>query len=277
LPILKFLHGYPFKGMGSLYYNDMGYTEKQKYNFARREAEWDYVISPAPYATPLYKKYFNFSRNVKMIEAGYPRNDDLVNNRRHPNKELLQSIRKRLKIAPGKKILLYAPTFREYVLSHEEIINVKGKEIEVLDLNQLQRDLGDEYVILNRGHHSYVRGDRKSQNTENVIDVTTYPNINDLILVSDLAILDYSSLRFDYAQTLKPVIFYTPDYEEYFEKRSGLMPYEETIFGPMVMNYQELLTAILTIEEWYHAYEDQYNQFIQKYTPLEDGHSANRI
>src|SRR5699024_10983851 len=169
---VQFFHGYPFKGMGSLYYNDMGYTEKQKYNFARREAEWDYVISPASYATPLYKKYFNFSRNVKMIEAGYPRNDDLVNNRRHPNKELLQSIRKRLKIAPGKKILLYAPTFREYVLSHEEIINVKGKEIEVLDLNQLQRDLGDEYVILNRGHHSYVRGDRKSQNTENVIDVT---------------------------------------------------------------------------------------------------------
>lgn len=274
---VQFFHGYPFKGMGSLYYNDMGYTEKQKYNFARREAEWDYVISPAPYATPLYKKYFNFSPNVKMIESGYPRNDDLVNNRRHPNKALLQSIRKRLKIAPGKKILLYAPTFREYVLSHEEIINVKGKEIEVLDLNQLQRDLGDEYVILNRGHYSYIRGDRKSQNTENVIDVTTYPDINDLILVSDLAILDYSSLRFDYAQTLKPVIFYTPDYEEYFEKRSGLMPYEETIFGPMVMNYQELLTAILTIDEWYNAYEDQYNQFIQKYTPLEDGNSANRI
>lgn len=274
---VQFFHGYPFKGMGSLYYNEMEYTEKQKYDFAKREAEWDYVISPAPYATPLYKRYFNVSDTVKMIEVGYPRNDDLVNSRQCSNQNFLLSTRERLDILPGKKIVLYAPTFREYVLSPEDILNVKGKEIQVLDLDRLAQDLGDDFVILARGHYSYTRGNRKSLNSERVIDVTNYPDINDLILLSDVAILDYSSLRFDYAQTLKPVIFYTPDYEKYFEKRSGLIPYDDTVFGPMVMNYQELLKAILTIDEWYHIYTEQYNRFIRNYTPLEDGNSAKRI
>ncbi|MCD8816419.1 CDP-glycerol glycerophosphotransferase family protein [Staphylococcus arlettae] len=274
---VQFFHGYPFKGMGSLYYNEMEYTDKQKYDFARREAEWDYVISPSPYATPLYKKYFNLSDNVKMIEVGYPRNDELVKNRNHPNQEILQNIHKRLNIPHDKKIILYAPTFREYVLGIEDILNVRGKEVQVLDLNQLAQDLGDDFVILARGHYSYTRGNRHSQDSERVIDVTNYPDINDLILISDVAILDYSSLRFDYAQTFKPVIFYIPDYDKYFEKRSGLMPYEDTVFGPMVMNYRELVKTILTIDEWRSSYKKQYNQFISNYTPLEDGNSAERI
>lgn len=274
---VQFFHGYPFKGMGTLYYNEMEYNEKQKYDFAQREAEWDYVISPAPYATPLYKKYFNVSDNVNMIEVGYPRNDDLVKSRQCSNKNFLLTIRERLGILPGKKIVLYAPTFREYVLSSEDILNVKGKEIQILDLDRLTQDLGDDFVVLARGHYSYTRSNRRSLNSERVIDVTNYPDINDLILLSDIAILDYSSLRFDYAQTLKPVIFYTPDYEKYFEKRSGLMPFDDTIYGPMVMNYRDLVKTILTIDDWYHNYTEHYNRFIQNYTPLEDGNSAQRI
>ncbi|MBA1395813.1 CDP-glycerol glycerophosphotransferase family protein [Mammaliicoccus sciuri] len=274
---VQFFHGYPFKGMGSIYYNEMEYTNKQKYDFSRRENEWDYVVSPSPYATPLYKKYFNLSNNVKMIEVGYPRNDELVNNRQNKNELKLQNIKERLNIPPKKKIILYAPTFREYVLNPEEILNVKGKEVQVLDLAKLSQDLGEEFIILARGHYSYTRGNRNSQDYNRVIDVTTYPDVNELITISDLAILDYSSLRFDYAQTFKPVIFYTPDYKKYFNKRSGLIPYEETIYGPKAMNYKELLEAIFTIDQWIFTYKEKYNEFIHTYTPLEDGNAAKRI
>ena len=115
------------------------------------------------------------------------------------------------------------------------------------------------------------------EKTENVIDVTRYPEINDLTIASDMAILDYSSLRFDYAQTGKPMIFFVPDYDKYFEDRPPLVSYEETAPGALCKTKDELVSAILDAENYQEKFGKKLKEFKEKYTPLEDGYASKRF
>src|SRR5690606_16039435 len=83
-------------------------TEKYKREFILESSKWDYLISPNAYSTGIFKRAFNFNKTI--IESGYPRNDYLINNN---NKTEVNKIKQKLGLPKDKKIILYAPTWRD--------------------------------------------------------------------------------------------------------------------------------------------------------------------
>lgn len=262
------MHGYPFKMMGHGYWESAGYSQYRIDSFDRRGAEWDIFVSPASYATPLLKREFAYPG--ELAEIGYPRNDILVNG---VDSERRQALRDRLGIAADKHVVLYAPTWRDYNSTSE----FKSKMVEFVDYLKVAEALGPGYVLLIRGHQMNARNTHRVKGSAGVIDVTDYPEIRDLIIASDSAVLDYSSLRFDYALTDKPMIYLVPDLERYEESRGWLFDYRPTAPGPFVRNQDELVTAIRAARHSPERFAAERRLFRENYMELEDGHASRRL
>jgi CDP-glycerol glycerophosphotransferase len=271
--IVSLGHGYPFKDMGVDFHRSKPPDAPRIDLFIKRFKQWDYFLSPAPYATKLLKEKFEFEG--EMLEVGYPRNDIFFDAIKV--KETRNRIRKAYGIAEGKKVILYAPTFRDYM----RLSLASAMAHYVLDVEKLAIDLGDEYAILRRGHPVFAAQQNEKledKNAATIFDVSLHPDINDLIIASDMMIGDYSSVRFDYSLTRKPIMNYVPDFEQYSGSREFLMPYEESVVGPIVTSYDDLFNFILTADKWSNTpeYKKEQDNFYNKYTPLEDGFAAKR-
>src|SRR5690606_5163798 len=145
--------------------------------------------------------------------------------------ERRQAARSRLGIGPEQIAVLHATTWRE----DRSAGNNTARDLEFLDIAALAEDLGDDYVILQRSHHSVARSQQQRVGAAGVLNVTDYPEINDLILASDVAILDYSSLRFEVALAQVPMVFFVPDLDEYEGRLRGfLFDFEESAPGPIL-------------------------------------------
>lgn len=234
----------------------------------RREAlQWDYLLAQNNFAAEVLPRAFGYQGET--LNLGYPRNDALVNGER--SARILQ-LRKHLNIAEGKKIVLYAPTWRD---------NVKGANgqynlVNNLDISVAAKALGDDYVFLLRGHHN-VAGQRYTSVISNLIDVTSYSNVNDLFLLADILVTDYSSVMFDYCVTDKPLFFLAPDLEEYRDSTRGFyFDFESEAPGPIVANTSELAEEIL-LSNYANRYLDKYAAFKYKYASLDDGKASSRV
>lgn len=108
--------------------------------------------------------------------------------------------------------------------------------------------------------------------------MTDHPEINDLILASDVAVLDYSSLRFDYALTGRPMVFLVPDLEDYTTGVRGfLLPFEETAPGPLVRSTDEVVAQISDIETLTADWGGRVREFDARFNPWQDGRAASRL
>ena len=150
-------------------------TESYKRNFILEADKWDYLVSPNAYSTEIFTRAFDYSG--KVIESGYPRNDVLSNY----SDTLLSSIKKDLGIPEEKKVMLYAPTWRD----NEFYQKGKYKFEFQFDLERWKREFGDEWVLLSRMHYLVAENFDFSAHEGIVYDVSTYPDIRDLYLVSD--------------------------------------------------------------------------------------------
>jgi CDP-glycerol glycerophosphotransferase (TagB/SpsB family) len=111
-----------------------------------------------------------------------------------------------------------------------------------------------------------------------VVDVTDHPEINDLILASDVAVLDYSSLRFDYAQTRRPMVFLVPDLEDYTAGVRGfLFPFEQTAPGPLVRTTDDVVDQVRDVPTLAAGWAGRVADFDAAYNPHQDGHAAARM
>jgi len=113
--------------------------------------------------------------------------------------------------------------------------------------------------------------------TDRVIDVTDYPDVNDLILASDAAVLDYSSLRFDYVLSGKPMVFLVPDLAEYDRARGGVIPFGPTAPGPQVDTTEQVVVELSDLSSLAERYAEAREQFRAEYVDLEDGAAAARL
>ena len=267
--IIQTFHGYPFKLAGRRWWRELGFSAARVESYFRRALEWDYLLSPAPYATEHLREFLPEDRVFpgEILELGYPRNDVLVND----DGEIRRRTRERLGIAPDAKVLLYGPTFRDYLSADD----MSAKLVDFLQVDELAEALGDEWVILLRGHPFNARHGVKSN--AHVLNVTYYPEINDLILASDAGLLDYSSLRFDYALTDKPMMFLTPDRERYFSGRQSFEPYELTSPGPHLQNTEDVIAALKSVESVGADFAAARAEFRARFMPLEDGNAAARL
>jgi CDP-glycerol glycerophosphotransferase len=264
------MHGYPFKRTGASFWEDGGYSPARIKSFTDRQQDWDFFISPAPYATPLLQR--DFVSSAKMLEIGYPRNDVFFSDEMG---ELRRRSRDSLGLDEEAIAVLYAPTFRESLAVDE----FHAKIVDFLNYYQAIKGLPRNFVILVRGHAMNARAGSRARNLpERVIDVTDYPLIEDLCLASDAGVFDYSSLRFDYALTGKPMIFLAPDLESYRDEQRGwMLPYEETAPGPVVRSTDEVVDCLRNLDVIEGRYASARNKFIATYMPLEDGAASSRL
>lgn len=245
-------------------------TEKYKENFRKEVQNWDYLLSPNEYSTQIFKRAFQFNKTV--IEAGYPRNDFLYTDN---NLKKISALKKKNKLPLDKKIILYAPTWRD---NH---FYSKGKyKFDLrLDLRNLQQQLGKDYIILLRMHYLVAEQFDLSEYDGFVYDFSSYLDINEIYLMADLLITDYSSVFFDYANLKRPIIFYTYDIESYRDRLRGFyFNLENEAPGPVVQTNEELVSVILNYEmKGFGEFKKKYNEFYNRYCYLENGDSSEKV
>lgn len=267
---LQTWHGTPLKKMlfdlKKVYGREKGYLQRVE----NAKNQWSYLISQNSYATTHFRTAFRYDGPI--LEEGYPRNDILVNN---SEKELIiNKIKHAYDIPSSKKIILYAPTFRD----NAKVENKFESNLKI-DFEGFNKRFGEEYVLLMRMHvtvSSDIEIPKKYKHS--VINVSSYPDIQELYLMTDILITDYSSVLFDFAVLERPMLFYAYDLEEYKNDiRGAYLDYEKEVPGKIVRNQTELFDAIDNIEELKIEYKDKLNEFKQKYAPLDDGNAAKRI
>ncbi|ANU27651.1 CDP-glycerol--glycerophosphate glycerophosphotransferase [Planococcus versutus] len=268
---LQTWHGTPLKKLGlDIEEVHMPNTETGSYkkNFILESEKWDYLISPNPYSTEIFKRAFHY--NGKVIESGYPRNDVLTNY----SATLISNLKKELGIAEEKKIMLYAPTWRD----NEFYQKGKYKFEFQFDLQNWKKEFGDEWVLLSRMHYLVAENFDFSAYEGMVYDVSSYPDIRDLYLASDLLITDYSSVFFDYAILNRPVIFFMYDLENYRDQLRGFyIDIENDAPGPIVQTEQELFQAIHVLKDSNIQLDAKFTEFKNRFSSLEDGHATQRV
>ena len=161
------------------------------------------------------------------------------------DKEFVESRKQKLyEIMPeakGKKVILYAPTFRGHVAT--------ASSPDRIDFERFCRELGNEYVIVCK-HHPFVKNPPiiPEELQHFARDLTKYLSIEDLLCCADICISDYSSLVFEYSLFEKPMIFYAYDYDNYCDWRGFYYDYSEFTPGPVVQTEDELLNSIKNID-----------------------------
>ena len=271
--MVQTFHGYPYKGMGQEWWARSGLPESRITSFLDRARDWDHLVSPAAYATPrLLEAFFRpeDAAAVDVLEVGYPRNDVLLT---EEGERVRARTRAMLGIGKNQKAVLYAPTFRDY-LSND---GMTAKGVRFFDPRAAAEALGPSYVVLQRGHAFNARAGLRRVEGDRVIDVTYYPDVADLCLASDAAVLDYSSLRFDYALLRRPMVFLVPDEHEYHENRPAIMPYGPTAPGPRVTTTGEVVRALKHLKQLRTRYAEDVERFVAAYLECEDGHAAERV
>lgn len=168
----------------------------------------------------------------------------------------------------GKRIILYAPTFRGRV--------AHAMAPQELDLAAMERALGSEYVLLIK-HHPFVK--QRPQIPQELLgfarDVTGELSIEELLMASDICVSDYSSLVFEYSLFERPMFFFAYDLEDYYDWRGFYYPYEEMAPGPVVRTTEELLDCIGNLEGSFDR--KRVVAFREKFMSACDGHATRRI
>jgi len=266
--LVETFHGYPFKQMGLPHWRNLRLAEAQIESYLRRAADWDYLVSPARYATPLLTRDFGYDGQV--LETGYPRNDVLNS---LETDDIRAAVRASLGIEEGVTAVLYAPTFRDYLAGGDNVSVMP----DLFDLEVASKALGDGYVILVRGHAFNARSARRISQIPGCIEVTDYPEVSDLYLAADAAVVDYSSLRFDFGVTGKPMIFHVPDLQRYQDTRGWLFDFALSAPGPWVDTTEQVADCLLHLDDVRKDHAAAYQRFTQDFLDLEDGHAGERV
>ena len=267
---LQTFHGYPAKSMGIRLWTAKQFTPRRiRAELARTSDDWDLILTPAPEMDVHYRTEYAYDGPIES--AGYPRDDALL---APTADDARRAARARLGVSPDATVVLYAPTWRDdLATSYRSATMVRH-----LDLESATERLGEEFVFLMRGHRFHARGARRSGRTARLIDVTDYPEINDLILAADAAVLDYSSLRFDFALTGRPMLFLVPDLHTYVGGVRGfLYPFEESAPGPLIDHAEEVVDRLRDLDGVRTEFADAYEQFNKRFNYLQDGKAAERV
>ncbi|MDX6583366.1 MAG: CDP-glycerol glycerophosphotransferase [Solirubrobacterales bacterium] len=227
----------------------------------RDVSAWDYLVSPNPFSTEVFRRAFRFEGEI--VETGYPRNDLLSS----PDRDAIRDrVRAALGIEPGVRAMLYAPTWRDDASFSLE-----------LDVAALLERLGDGHVLLLRAHQLVART-VAADDRPGLLDVSTYPDNRDLYLAADVLITDYSSAMFDFAVTGKPIVLFTYDLEGYRDRLRGFyFDFEREAPGPLLATSAEVIEALAELEAVRDRYRSAYDAFRRRFCGLEDGRASERV
>jgi CDP-glycerol glycerophosphotransferase len=260
-------HGTPLKLMGS----DL--REKKADNYPKefsRTGRWTHLVSPNRYSSEIFRRVYLYDGPVH--EFGYPRNDLFF----HRNTlEEIARLKQRWGLPRDKKLILYAPTWRDVGSSRVD----HGFEL-ALDLKALRERFGNEYVLVLRLHH--LIASKLALTTEDrafAFDFSAAQyDIQELLLAADVLITDYSSVMFDYANLGRPTVFFAYDLDAYADQIRG------TYFdlsaegpGPVVRTMPDLLDALANIRTWRPDYAERERAFREKFCADEHGGASKAV
>ncbi|MCR4615102.1 MAG: CDP-glycerol glycerophosphotransferase family protein [Clostridiales bacterium] len=180
---------------------------------------------------PIYAEAFGVPEE-KILPIGSPRVDSLLDV--GDTDKIKEKFLKKYPACAGKKIVLYAPTFRDDELSDSRLLYS-------FDFKKFDAVLGDEYALVVRLHPQFHKAAALSGKS---VDATGYPNVGELVKISDLLITDYSSVCMDFALLNKPMIFYAFDLNEYISTREFYFDYYSYVPGTVAENFNDLLEAV---------------------------------
>ena len=258
-------HGTPLKRMGIDQIPYPATSRGVDYDaLLERCARWDYSVSANRHSTEIWERAYPVA--FTSLDYGYPRNDVYYT---ATARDVLR-VRERLGIAPGRTALLYAPTHRDY----------ESAWTPRLDLERLAGTLGEEFVLLVRGHYFYDSGLSPLEELHRrgvIIDVSQYDSVEELGLAADALITDYSSVMFDYANLDRPIVVFADDWETYSVTRGVYFDLTEHSPG-VVAGSQEELEAAFTSGAWCdRTAAARRAAFRRRFCEFDDGHAAERV
>ena len=189
-----------------------------------------YVVCSSKNVVPVYSEAFGVDEK-KILPLGAPRIDLLLAERNVC--ELRKTFDEIHPECRDKKLILYAPTFRENA-------DADKKLLDNIDMKKFTEQVGDEYKLLIKLHPQI----NSSKPVEGAVDVTKGHDIGELTLICDMLITDYSSACMDFALLSKPCIFFAFDLEEYEKERSFYFDYESYVPGKVAKTFDEVIGAI---------------------------------
>lgn len=268
---LQTWHGTPLKRLAKdiinenqkFYRSQISYDEMVK-TYEVDSSKYDFMIAPNKFCEDIFPGCFGVDKN-KLITTGYPRNDYLINNKNNEN--LKDQIKKEFNIPKNKKIILYAPTWRDDTYSN------KGYTFKLkLNLDKWKEKLSDEYILLFKPHYLIVNEDIVSD--EFVYKIDADVDINKLYLISDCLVTDYSSVFFDYANLNKPIYFYMFDLSEYRDNLRGFyLDIYKDLPGNIYEDEQELIENIKCKNFDF----DKLKAFNHRFNTYEEGKASQRV
>lgn len=236
-------------------------SKKYKKESKKNSKQTDYFLSNSKKETQEYID--NFWCECEILEVGFPRNDVLFQR----NRDKIDSIKNSIGVKNGNKLLLYAPTFRDNY----------DTSAYISDLNKLKHELdnlGNKWTILVRLHPNAEKYANIYAYNEGCINVTSYPDMQELLLVTDVLITDYSSSMFDFSILNKPVFLYATDIKEYTEMR-GLKTLYYSLPFSISTDEDNLIDNIRNFSA--EVYKEKVDNYMKEYGNFDDGHATERV
>lgn len=254
--------GLEFKGKHTFYFNTwhgtpikkMGTDVDGENKSFKGKGQWkvDYFTCQGEFEQEIFCRVFRgLNKDVARV-IGLPRNDIYANY----TKDYMLSLRKKMNIPSDKRVILYAPTFREY----DKSSSMEVKLSVPMNIEKWRKELGEEYVLLFRAHYEVAKG-LNIQDDDFVCEMSSYPQLEDLMIVSDMLISDYSSIFFDYSIMPKPMLAFCYDYDRYASERG--MYFDIRDWLPYADNEDKLLHLIKADNQDKHIAKTR--KFQQKY------------
>ena len=273
-------HGTPLKCLGYDVQiettNALNTTQELADRFGLDATKWTYLLSPSAYTSRHLADAFGLPEERRasvVLEEGYPRNDEIALAHADATCARQQELREQLGVPEGKKVLLYAPTWRDN--SYKAGVGYTFDYL--IDFDLLQRELGDEWVVLFRPHYYIANHFDFSAYEGFVIDVASWGNINELYIAADALVTDYSSVMFDYAIMRRPIMLFVPDYDTYANDIRGFYFDLSKIPGPHCKETSELVGHLKDIDGYWEQYRSAYEAYVERFCPKDDGHAAARV
>ena len=223
----------------------------------------DLLLSGCKYSTDIFKRAFWYDGEI--FEYGTPRNDLLVNN----DKEHVRHIKRKLNISYETKLVLYAPTFRKN--DDLELYNLDYGSI----LKSLKEKFGGEWKFCIKLHPHLISRSEELNYGDDVLDLTKYDDIQELLSITDVLISDYSSLMFDFGLTKRPCFLYVPDLDEYISKDRKLYFNVKSLPFISSISNEDLIEKIKSFNK--ETYSQDLEVFSYSIGNFEEGHACKKL
>ena len=220
-------HGVSLNAVGN------GVPGRKDYDFSHL----DFLCYESEWNKQLLMKSFNAPEEI-MLASGLPRNDELY----YVTDEKILKLKKELGLPLDKKIILYAPTWRDSD-DHGATYSIKPP----INIDYWKEKLKNDYVLLLRTH-AYTNKLLGVEFDDFIKDFTSYPRVNDLFAVSDILISDYSACITDFSILERPIICFAYDYESYGKRRGLNMDFNREMPSGVMKTEQEVISHILNMD-----------------------------